>query len=131
MPGPADPDATPVTWLISDGMDRERMLDMDRLVAPVRQRSFVVIAVALLLCGPWLGWWTIAPLALAAVLFKIADGAVERVSHPEYMLFAAWTASQLMIAVLCGIDRRSAARPRWPGSRSRSSRSARASRPAG
>jgi diguanylate cyclase (GGDEF)-like protein len=96
--GPANPDAVPVTWLISDGMDRERMLDMDRLVAPVRRRSFVVIAVALLLCGPWLGWWTIAPLALAAVLFKIADGALERVSHPEYLLFAAWTASQLMIA---------------------------------
>jgi diguanylate cyclase (GGDEF)-like protein len=96
--GAASPDATPTTWLISDGMDRERMLDMDHLVAPVRRRSFVVIAIALLLCGPWLGWWTIAPLVLAAIVFRVADVTLKRVSHPEYLLFAAWTASQLMIA---------------------------------
>ncbi|HEY4997361.1 MAG TPA: diguanylate cyclase [Solirubrobacteraceae bacterium] len=87
------------SWLIDGGMDRERMLDMDRLVAPVRQKSFLVIAAALLICGPWLGWWTIIPLAIAGVLFKLADQAVERVSHPEYLLFAAWTASQLMIVM--------------------------------
>jgi len=75
------------------------MLDMDRLVAPVRQRSFVVIAVCLLISGPWLGWWTLAPLAFAGVLFKLADGAIGRVSRPEFLLFAAWTASQLMIAM--------------------------------
>jgi len=85
------------SWLISDGMDRERMLDMDRLVAPVRQKSFAVIGLALIACGPWLGWWTIALLAVAAVLFRLADQALERVSHPEYLLFAAWTGSQIMI----------------------------------
>jgi diguanylate cyclase (GGDEF)-like protein len=87
------------SWLIEGGMDRERMLDMDRLVAPVRQKSFLVIAAALLICGPWLGWWTLIPLAIAGVLFKLADEAVERVTHPEYLLFAAWTASQLMIVM--------------------------------
>jgi len=92
-----DPDAGPRSWLIDGGMDRERMLDMDRLVAPVRQKSFVVIAAALLICGPWLGWWTIVPLAVAGVLFRLAEGAVERVTHAEYVLFAAWAASQLMI----------------------------------
>lgn len=92
-------DRTPKSWLIGDGMDRERMLDMDRLVAPVRQKSFVVMAVALLMCGPWLGWWTIALLAVAGVFFKLADGAVERFAHPEYLLFGAWVGSQLMITV--------------------------------
>jgi diguanylate cyclase (GGDEF)-like protein len=96
---PAAPDSAPVSWLISDGMDRERMLDMDRLVAPVRQKSFVVMAIALLLCGPWLGWWTVALLAVAGVLFKLAENAVDRVTHPEYLLFAAWAGSQLMIAL--------------------------------
>ena len=97
-PTPSAPDSAPVSWLISDGMDRERMLDMDRMVAPVRRKSFAVMAVALLVCGPWLGWWTLAPLAVAGVLFKLADDAVERVTHPEYLLFAAWTCSQLIIA---------------------------------
>jgi diguanylate cyclase (GGDEF)-like protein len=85
------------SWLIGDDMDRERMLDMDRLVAPVRQRSFVVIAAALLMCGPWLGWWTIIPLAAAGVAFRLADGALERVTYTEYLLLGAWTVSQLMI----------------------------------
>jgi diguanylate cyclase (GGDEF)-like protein len=93
------PDSTPSSWLIDGGMDRERLLDMDRIVAPVRQRSFLVMAAALLLCGPWLGWWTLLPLAVAGVVFKLADNAVERVSHPEYLLFAAWAGSELMIEV--------------------------------
>ncbi len=88
----------PASWLISDAMDRERMLDMDRLVAPVRRKSFAVMAVALLVCGPWLGWWTLAPLAVAAILFKLADDALARVRHPEFLLFAAWTGSQTIIA---------------------------------
>ena len=98
-------EAAHATWLIGDVMDRERMLEMDRMVAPVRRKSFVVMAVALLLCGPWLGWWTILLLAVAGVLFAVADKAIERVRRPEYLLFAAWAGSQLMItmaAVLTG-----------------------------
>ncbi len=95
----AAPGDAPVSWLIGDGMDRERMLDMDRRVAPVRRKSFVLMAVALLLCGPWLGWWTVALLAVAGALFKLADDAIERVTHPEYLLFTAWAGSQLMIAL--------------------------------
>jgi diguanylate cyclase (GGDEF)-like protein len=98
-----DPEGVLGSWLIGDGMDRERMLDMDRQVQPVRQKSFIVIALALLLCGPWLGWWTLIPLAVAGVLFKLADTVVLRVSHPEYLLFAAWTASQLMIELSVGL----------------------------
>jgi diguanylate cyclase (GGDEF)-like protein len=92
-----DPAGTAGSWLIADGMDRERMLDMDLQIKPVRERSFVVMAAALLLCGPWLGWWTIIPLAGAGILFKLADASLERVARPEYTLFAAWTCSQLMI----------------------------------
>jgi diguanylate cyclase (GGDEF)-like protein len=85
------------SWLIGDDMDRERMLDMDRLIAPVRRRSFIVMAAALLMCGPWLGWWTIIPLAAAGVTFRLADAALERVTYTEYLLLTAWTVSQLMI----------------------------------
>jgi diguanylate cyclase (GGDEF)-like protein len=92
-----DPDRVERSWLISDSMDRERMLDMDRQIKPVRRRSFAVMAAALLLCGPWMGWWTIAPLAVAGVMFSLADSAVERLSRPEYLLFAAWAGSELMI----------------------------------
>jgi diguanylate cyclase (GGDEF)-like protein len=85
------------SWLIEGGMGRERMLDMDRLIAPVRRRSLLVIAIALLACGPWLGWWTLLPLAVAAVAFTAADAILPRLERPEFLLFAAWGASQLMI----------------------------------
>ncbi len=54
----------------------------------MRRKSFAVMAVALLLCGPWLGWWTVALLAGAGCCFRAADALVARVSHPEYVLFA-------------------------------------------
>ena len=58
------------SWLFPDGVDRERMLEMDRQLQPVRRASFAVIALALVASGPWLGWWTLVPLAGAAVLFR-------------------------------------------------------------
>jgi diguanylate cyclase (GGDEF)-like protein len=87
------------SWLIDDGLDRTRVLDMDRRIAPVRQRSFVVIAVALVACGPWLGWWTLAPLVVAAFLFAGADRLVARVERPELALFAAWAGAETIIAI--------------------------------
>jgi diguanylate cyclase (GGDEF)-like protein len=91
------------SWLFRDGTDRERMVDMDRRLQPVRRAAFGVLAVALLACGPWLGWWTLAPLGLAAILFRLADERIERVRRPEYALFAAWTASQVIIGASVAI----------------------------
>jgi diguanylate cyclase (GGDEF)-like protein len=85
------------SWLFPDGVDRERMLEMDRQLQPVRRACFGVIALALLASGPWLGWWTLAPLGLAGLLFRIADTQIGRFSRPEYALFAAWAGSQVMI----------------------------------
>lgn len=92
------------SWLIRDGMDRERMLDMDRRLQPVRRASFGVLALALIASGPWLGWWTLIPLVLAAVMFKIADDRMDRVPRPEYGLFAAWTASQVILGTSVAIS---------------------------
>jgi diguanylate cyclase (GGDEF)-like protein len=86
------------SWLIPDDGDRERMLDISRRIQPVRRKSFAVLAVALLVSGPWLGWWTILPLAVAAVVFKVADDRLERAARPEYAMFAAWAASEVIIA---------------------------------
>ncbi len=85
--------------LARDGADRERVLDMDRRLQPVRRMAFGVVALGLLACGPWLGWWTIVPVAIAAVLFRIADSQIERLAHPENAIFAAWVGSQVVIAI--------------------------------
>jgi diguanylate cyclase (GGDEF)-like protein len=91
------------SWLIRDGMDRERMLDMDGRLQPVRRRSFAVLALALIACGPWLGWWTLAPLAVAGVLFGLADKYMAGMRRPEYLMFAAWAGSEVIIAVSCAL----------------------------
>jgi diguanylate cyclase (GGDEF)-like protein len=87
------------SWLFPDGVDRERMLEMDRQLQPVRRACLVVLAATLVASGPWLGWWTIAPLALAAVAFRIGDMRMPHVRHPEYALFASWATAQVIIAV--------------------------------
>jgi diguanylate cyclase (GGDEF)-like protein len=79
-------------------MDRERMLDMDRRIQPMRIASLSVLGVCLMLVGPWVGWWTIVPLLIAGVFFKVAGARTEGSAHPEYVLFAGWAASEVMIA---------------------------------
>ena len=87
------------SWLFPKGVDRERMLEMDRQLQPVRRASFAVLALALIACGPWLGWWTLIPLGVAAVLFRVADARIGESSRPEYALFGAWAGSQMIIAI--------------------------------
>jgi diguanylate cyclase (GGDEF)-like protein len=86
------------SWLFPDGVDRERMLEMDKYLQPVRRAVFGVLGVALIASGPWLGWWTLLPLAMAVVAFRIADKRVEHARNPEYALLASWVASELIMA---------------------------------
>ena len=106
------------SWLCRDDMDRERLLDMEERLGPVRRASIGVIALALFACGPWLGWWTLIPLALAAGAFQIAERrtlagrearvpAVRRVDPQRDRHRRRGRA-----------DRRHRDRRRWPGSRS-------------
>ena len=79
-------------------MDRGRLLDMERRIGPVRRKAIGLIAVTLLVCGPWMGFWTLLPLLLAGVVFQVAEKRAPRSQRPEYVLFAAWTCSELAIA---------------------------------
>ncbi len=79
-------------------MDRERMLDMDRRIQPLRLTALGVLGICLIVAGPWMGWWTLVPLVIAGVFFKIAGDHTEGSAKPEYFLFAGWAASETMIA---------------------------------
>jgi hypothetical protein len=70
------------------------MLEMDRELAPVRRAVFGVLAIALVASGPQLAWWTLLPLALAVVVFRIGDVRIPRAKRPEYLLLrAGWAPS--------------------------------------
>jgi diguanylate cyclase (GGDEF)-like protein len=92
------------SWLCSDDMDRERMLDMERRITPVRSAAMGLLGLALIACGPWLGWWTLLPLVLAALGFRIAEPRVDSARRPEYALFAAWAATEVAIAVAVALS---------------------------
>ncbi len=89
---------TAATWLCPTLADRGRVLDMERRLQPVRKLTMTVLAVALLLCGPWLGFWTLAPLALATIGFLAVDRGLDRAPQPELRIAVAWVISMLAIA---------------------------------
>ncbi len=89
------PDAS---WLCRDEEERRRLLDMEARLKPVRSAAMALLAVALLACGPWVGFWTVIPLVAAAGAFFAVDRSIHRLRRPELGIAAAWVLAQLMIA---------------------------------
>ncbi len=58
----------------------------------------VILGVALLLTGPSLGWWTMAPLVLSALAFAVVDRGLESSARPEFKLAGAWLSAECAIA---------------------------------
>jgi diguanylate cyclase (GGDEF)-like protein len=87
------------SWLVAGGTARQRMLDVDRRLRPIRLRTFLIVAAAFLAAGPWTGWWTLLPLLIAVPVFRLAETWTDRASHPEYWMFGAWAAVEAIIAV--------------------------------
>jgi len=92
------------SWLFPDGVDRERMLDMDRQLQTVRRAVFGVLAIALVASGPQLGWWTLLPLALAVVVFRVGDVRIPKAKRPEYLLMASWVGSEIIMAASVAVS---------------------------
>lgn len=89
---------TGTSWLCPNEGDRERLVDMELRLRPWRTAAFAVLAVALVISGPWVGWWELVPLAITAVLFKLLDQEIEGTPRPEYRMFAVWLLSEIAIA---------------------------------
>jgi diguanylate cyclase (GGDEF)-like protein len=92
------PTESRLSWLCETQADRERLLDMEHRIKPLRVRAFGVLAIALLICGPWVGWWTLIPLAIAGIAFTLTERGLATSAHPEYRLAVAWLSSELAIA---------------------------------
>ena len=86
------------SWLCPDLRDRERLLDMDRRLKPVRTIAYGIIVATLLLSIPWFGWEIVIPVAMAIAGFRAADFAAARSERPENWIAAAWVVSATAIA---------------------------------
>ena len=90
------------SWLCRDDLDRERLLDMEHHLRPVRVVTMVVIAGTLLASAAFLSTEifisALVGVAVAMGLFRFADAYVARTDRPEYVMFAAWAGAELVIA---------------------------------
>jgi len=77
---------------------RERLIDMEARLGVYRRRAFVVLALALVASGPWIGFWFLIPLATALVASTLADGLVRTRRHAHGWAAVGWGISGVMIA---------------------------------
>lgn len=87
------------SWLCPEPRDRVRLVDMERRLRPVRNLAFGALGLALIASGPWVGWWTLVPLGVAAIAFALMGRGVEDRPRPELGIALAWAASVVLIAV--------------------------------
>jgi len=71
---------------------------MEVRLKPVRAMSLAIIAAALLLSGPWLGFWPLLPLVVATAGFVIVDRKLESFAKPEWAVASVWVIAQVLIA---------------------------------
>jgi diguanylate cyclase (GGDEF)-like protein len=93
-----DISVAPRSWLCPEPADRVRAVDMEERLRPFRRASFVALALALVLSGHWVGWWTLIPLAVAVVGFALVDRQLATAAQPELTIASAWLLAELAIA---------------------------------
>jgi diguanylate cyclase (GGDEF)-like protein len=94
------------SWLCRSDFDRQRMLDMEDRVRPVRQRAGLIVALTILAAGPWLGWWPLVFVVAVLSCFSFADRLMPRMTRPELLMFTAWVCSALTIALAVALSGR-------------------------
>lgn len=90
-------DAQTSSWLCPEPGDRERLLDMNERLRHSRGIAMLFLGLALVVCGPWVGWWTIALLAGLIAIWRVIDARIPHVRRPEYLTAAGWVMSTLAI----------------------------------
>src|SRR4051812_4525068 len=86
------------SWLCPEAGDRERLLDMDLRLREARLIAMAFLGAALLLCGPWVGWWTIVILIGLALAWRLIEIRVPHSAKPEWLLATGWVLSSLGLA---------------------------------
>lgn len=86
------------SWLFGD-IDRERALDMEIRLRPIRRRAFAIMGLGVAICAPWTGWWTLAALAGVVGAYRLAERFLLRREDPPIVFFATFVAVEAIIAI--------------------------------
>jgi diguanylate cyclase (GGDEF)-like protein len=93
----------PSSWLC-DETGRRRLIENNSRVRPQRIATFALLLVVLTVTGPWVGWWPLAPLAVAALGYAWADRQMLTTERPERPFACAWLLSQACIAAVAALS---------------------------
>ena len=86
------------SWLCPGEIDRARILDNNERVRRARRITAAALGVALLVLAPWIGWWTLALFAAAALNFDTLDYRLERADRPERVAATSLVYTEAVIA---------------------------------
>jgi diguanylate cyclase (GGDEF)-like protein len=87
------------TWLCPTQFHRERLLEMERNLARPRAIMYGALGVALLIGIPWVGWWTLIPLAASVLCYSLLRSRIYSSARPEYVVAATVVNAQALIGI--------------------------------
>jgi diguanylate cyclase (GGDEF)-like protein len=91
--------AAPGTWLCPTQLHRERLLDMESKLARPRAVMYGALAVAFLIGIPWIGAWTLIPLAVSVLVYALLRPRIAGSERPEYVVGATVVNAQVLIGI--------------------------------
>jgi diguanylate cyclase (GGDEF)-like protein len=87
------------TWLCPTQLHRERLLDMESKLARPRAVMYGSLAVAFVIGIPWIGAWTLIPLAVSVVVYALLRPRIATSERPEYVVAATVVNAQVLIGI--------------------------------
>ncbi len=87
------------SWLISDALERDHLLELSRRFQPLLDRGTLATFAGVAVSGPWFGWAVLGPPIAGALAFRWVNHHLKRFRRPEYPLAIGWLALQTSIAL--------------------------------
>ena len=87
------------TWLCPTQLHRERLLEMEDKIARPRAIMYGSLAIAFLIAHPWVGAWTLIPLAASVVSYALLRPRIATSERPEYVVAATVVNAQVLIGI--------------------------------
>jgi len=85
------------SWLCPTELDRNRVVDANDRVRTIRRIGSGAVGAALVICAPWIGWWTLILFAASTLNFAIVERRIHTSSHPERVSATAIVITLLLI----------------------------------
>jgi diguanylate cyclase (GGDEF)-like protein len=89
------------SWLCPTDLDRSRAADANESVRNVRLVGIAFVGLALVACGPWVGWWVLIPFAFTAANLITVERRLVRSAHPERV--SAWAMVTTLLTIAGGV----------------------------